>query len=395
MEQQDRGTPGPRQGQASPAPTRARVPADAIKLLLVEDEEVDREALRRFVSGRRLPFGITEADSLAEGRRQLVGAAFDAVIADLNLGDGSGLDLLLDRPDCPVVMLTGGGDEETAASAMRSGAYDYMVKASDGSHFELLEATIAKAMAQWRADRLERQHAADLARSHAELEKFSRTIAYALASPLRHALECCTELGAALDGPSSEDREQHLAGVRVSIERAQSLVQDLVDYAALTRNAEPARRIDAGTIVEEVLDDLADEIRRKGATVHVRGLPAVEGRQRQVRLLFQALIANAIDFSCPQQPMVKVSAERQKRHWRFRVSDNGAGVPSADRRRIFELFRRRYADAHRGGNGIGLAMARRIVEIHGGEIGVEPFEQGGAVFYFTLPAAGAEEAETS
>lgn len=116
-----------------------------IDVLLVEDDVVDRMAFERAVAREALPYRCTMADSLAEARRWLAEQSFDIILTDVNLGDGSGLDLLALAPDKPVVVITGAGDEETAVEAMRAGAYDYLTKDTGGRYLKMVPVTIEKA----------------------------------------------------------------------------------------------------------------------------------------------------------------------------------------------------------------------------------------------------------
>ena len=111
------------------------------------------------------------------------------------------------------------------------------------------------------------------------------------------------------------------------------------------------------------------------------------GDEQQLRQLFQDLVGNAITFVPDDRaPEVRVTAERAGTAWRSGIADNGIGLDPAQADRIFRMFRRLHTrDDHPG---IGLAIAKQVVERHGGEIRAEPGERGGTVFAFTLPGAG-------
>ena len=112
-------------------------------------------------------------------------------------------------------------------------------------------------------------------------------------------------------------------------------------------------------------------------------LPTVHGDEHQLERVFLNLIANALKFGGDEPPRVHVDAHREPGAWRISVTDHGVGIPEAERGTIFELFSRG-ADST-AGRGIGLATCRRVIELHGGRIWVEPNDPHGATFNFTLP----------
>jgi signal transduction histidine kinase len=115
----------------------------------------------------------------------------------------------------------------------------------------------------------------------------------------------------------------------------------------------------------------------------------VEGDPQQLVQLFQNLIGNAVKFVAPGvRPHVVVSAKRAGAAWRFSIEDNGIGIEPRHLERVFGMFQRLHTRDEFEGTGIGLAIARKVVERHGGWISAAPREAGGTCFEFTLPAAG-------
>jgi signal transduction histidine kinase len=116
----------------------------------------------------------------------------------------------------------------------------------------------------------------------------------------------------------------------------------------------------------------------------VSGLPRVRAEPTLLHALFQNLIANAVKFADGERGEVRISAVRERERWRFDIADNGPGIDARHAKRIFEMFQRLHG-RDVPGTGIGLSIAKRIAERHGGNIWVAPAAGGGSVFRFTIP----------
>jgi light-regulated signal transduction histidine kinase (bacteriophytochrome) len=162
-----------------------------------------------------------------------------------------------------------------------------------------------------------------------------------------------------------------------------ALLDGLLAYSRVGR-IEEWRIIDVSALVAEVLEGLGEQIADSDGEVVAEGLPTVEGDWVQLAQLFQNLIANALKFRGEAPPRVEISADREGDAWRFRVADNGIGIDPRNRDRVFEMFQRLHTRDAYPGTGVGLAIARKIVERHGGRIWVEPGPERGTVFHFTI-----------
>jgi len=141
--------------------------------------------------------------------------------------------------------------------------------------------------------------------------------------------------------------------------------------------------------VDRACGALAADLDSSGARLEIGELPFVQGDLHVLDHLWQNLIANAIKFQPPgQRPLIRIAAEPGPDHWRFSISDNGIGIAQEHREQIFLVFRRLHtADAY-SGTGIGLAICKKVVQLHGGEIWVEGAGGQGTTFVFTLPKGG-------
>ena len=216
-------------------------------------------------------------------------------------------------------------------------------------------------------------------RTEAELRGYADAVAHDLSEPI-----------AAHGGPRDPARApprragptpRCCGSCATSVGRARQLVDGVLEYA---RAGQVRRdRVDLGALMGEVEQDLRARLAEAEATVEVRDLPEVSGDARLLRRVLQNLVGNAAKFRGDAPAHITVEAREQDGDWVVSVRDRGVGVPPADADRIFGMFARSGDDA--AGNGIGLAVSRRVVEAHGGRIWVEPAEGGGSAFRFTLP----------
>ena len=153
--------------------------------------------------------------------------------------------------------------------------------------------------------------------------------------------------------------------------------------------------VDLEAVLEDVLTDLERRIEEADAEIEVHALPRVSGDASQLRQLFQNLVANAVEYSSDGSPGIVVDAERDGEEWIVSVHDNGIGIDPDDQARIFEVFQRLHSREEHPGTGIGLALCKRVVERHGGEIWVESEPGDGSTFSVSLPAVDAPTSDRS
>ena len=148
--------------------------------------------------------------------------------------------------------------------------------------------------------------------------------------------------------------------------------------------------LDASEVLRLALANLQAVIQESGAEIMLGLLPAIKGDRTLIIQLFQNLIGNAIKFRRDGRPLIRVTATAEDRFWRFTVEDNGIGIEPAYIERVFLIFQRLHERDKYPGTGIGLAVARKVVEYHGGRIWIESTPGSGSRFIFTLPSAQSE-----
>ena len=224
----------------------------------------------------------------------------------------------------------------------------------------------------------------ELARSNEQLARFAGQVSHDLGNPLaalRGFLELASSSPELADAPFAT---MALSRAELAADRMNALVVDLLEYARVGGRARRTA-VDLGAVVAAVVEDLDAQLAGSGATVRVGDLPEVTGDETMLRALLQNLLANAVKFTAASgvAPVVSVACDEISDGWRVAVDDNGPGVPPADRERVFGLMER--AASTVDGLGIGLSTCRRIVEAHGGLMGIDDSDAGGASVWFTLP----------
>ena len=165
----------------------------------------------------------------------------------------------------------------------------------------------------------------------------------------------------------------------------QTLIHDLLTFPRVGRQEDAITNNDCNVVLEQALKNLQGAIQECGAVVECGRLPTVMANGSQLQQVLQNLIGNAIKFRGAEKPLIQVKAEAEVDQWVFTVSDNGIGVPVANRQDIFVIFKRLHTRTEYSGNGIGLSICKKIVERHGGKIWIEPAAGSGSSFRFTLP----------
>jgi PAS domain S-box-containing protein len=232
------------------------------------------------------------------------------------------------------------------------------------------------------------QRSQDLARSNAELEQMAYVASHDLQEPLRMVASYVQLLEQRYCAQLDKNAHEFIAYAVDGARRMQALIDDLLSYSRVGSTPAPLRRTDCNAAAAIALRSLSVAIEESGAEVECGNLPWVKGDGVQLAQLFQNLIGNAIKFRGGQAPRIAVWAEREEGCWRFAVRDNGIGIAAEYFERIFVMFQRLHGRKSYPGTGIGLAICKKIVERHGGQIWVESEPQQGATFLFTLPDDG-------
>ena len=226
----------------------------------------------------------------------------------------------------------------------------------------------------------------ELARSNAELEQFAYVVSHDLQEPLRMVASYVQLLEVRYKDRLDSDAHDFIAFAVDGATRMKQMIADLLAYSRVGRLAKQFVPVACEAVLGQACADLQAAMAEAAAQVSQGPLPTVQGNAGQLTHLFQNLIGNAIKFRGREPPRIHVSAERNGQEWVFSVRDNGIGLDPQFADRIFLVFQRLHRHEDYPGTGIGLAIARKIVEHHGGRIWVESEPGKGATFHFTVPA---------
>ena len=222
-------------------------------------------------------------------------------------------------------------------------------------------------------------------RSNKELEQFAYIASHDLQEPLRNIKSFVEILSRRYKGKFDSDADDFMGYIVDSVKRMRLLIDDLLQYSRVGSHAEDFEPTDIGRIVENVIDNLRPMIKETGAKITFDSLPTIMADSIQMEQLFQNLIGNAIKFHSEKPPAIAISTDRKNNDWLFMVKDNGIGIPSDAKNKIFVIFQRLHSRDKYVGTGIGLAICKKIVEHHNGKIWVESNSSNGSTFLFTIP----------
>jgi PAS domain S-box-containing protein len=226
----------------------------------------------------------------------------------------------------------------------------------------------------------------ELKRSNEELQQFAYVASHDLQEPLRMVASYTQLLAKRYKGRLDSDADEFITYAVDGSNRMQGMIQDLLAYSRVGTNGKTLREISSVKALKEALTNLRATIEESGAIVTHDSLPAITTDDTQLTQVFQNLVGNAIKYHGAELPHVHVSAAKTGgNEWIFSVRDNGLGIDPQYFERIFILFQRLHGRIEFKGNGMGLAICKKILERLGGRIWVESQLEKGSTFHFALP----------
>jgi signal transduction histidine kinase len=366
-----------------------------VRLILIDDDAVDRVAVKRALAQTSGKYEIEEFDSGEAGLARIQSGPADCVLLDYSLPGADGFEILARLQqadiDVPVIMLTGIGDEELVIESLRRGAYDYLSKTKLESDTLASKIRVARrlheASQRARAAEAELRSSVDqLRRAVAARDSVLAVVSHDLRGPLNN-IELA--MGLLQENVTPQQRALAISSVHRAIARADRLISDLLDVARLSGGAIELNMesVDPAHVVETAVADVQPSVQQQGLQLRVEIAddigPILADRNRVIQVL-DNLLRNAIKYGA-RGGEVTVQACRRGDSVEFAVRDQGPGLDAEAQAHVFDWFWRARDRKSASGSGLGLAIAQGLVRSHGGEIGVESKPGQGARFFFSIP----------
>lgn len=358
------------------------MPRDHRTVLLIEDNRaytrLVQECLRE---ARGTEFVVEHEGLLSQGLDRLQQGGVDVVLLDLLLPDNMGTDtldkVLEHAPDVPVIVFTSLEDRELAMEAVRAGAHDYLFKGRLSG--ELLVRCLRYAIETKRTQR-----------AVPDPQASSTELLDRLGQDLDDRFERIgRDLGAldeAREGGRGDLEDKAITRLGQAVDDGRRLAQRLEEYRSLaTPREQPFGPVRTREAFDRSLARLRGDDEALRARISREPLPDLIGDPAAISRLFELLLENTIAHAQRPQPDVHVSVKPGDDGWTFTVEDDGPGIPEEELEHVFEPMARLETVQGRSGTGMGLAIARRIVQTHGGDIWAEAPAGTGARIRFTLP----------
>jgi len=234
----------------------------------------------------------------------------------------------------------------------------------------------------------------ELKTSNEELENFASIASHDLKEPLRMIRNFMELLEKKYADQLDEKAKKYIHFAVDGSSRMTTLINDLLDFSSIGRKETEKETIDLNQILDGVVQYYDSKIEETSASVHYESMPVVHAVPVSMRMLFQNLVGNALKYHKAEAlPEIEIRVEDKHTAWQFSVSDNGIGLDEQYREDVFLLFKRLHSPEEYSGTGMGLAICKKIVEQHGGEIWVESEPGVGSTFHFTISKHAGSKSE--
>ncbi len=224
----------------------------------------------------------------------------------------------------------------------------------------------------------------ELLRSNKDLEHFAYVASHDLQEPLRMVSNFTQLLARRYKDVLDQEAQEYINFTLDGTNRMYELINGLLAYSRIQNKGKELKEVNMNTVMDTVIRNLRTKIHERNAVITIDKLTDLEADEGQMVQLMQNLVGNAIKFS-PEQPKIYISSKTEENQVTFSVRDEGIGIEPQYFDRIFQMFQRLVSREHYEGTGIGLAICKRIIDRHDGNIWVESEPGKGTTFYFTIP----------
>jgi signal transduction histidine kinase len=379
--------------------------ASICRLLIVDDEPNQVTALCRTLTAEGYSTTGVVSSGLALGALRAAvtdsTTAFDIILVDLVMPGTDGIMLLraateIDR-NLVGIVVTGKATMATAVEAMKNGAFDYIEKPIDlrtiipvinrafamrrlrVDNTKLFERVVARTGELEEANR-------QLRIANEDLAAFNASVAHDLRQPLNCVIGYGELLSAEVPGPLNAMQKQYVGEIHSGGNELLRLTNDLLRFSRLGQQALHKERVSVVTLVQEIFDELHEAAPGRNIELRMTALPDVLADPILLKQVFVNLLSNAVKYTgLIPKAVIEVTGGKRAGECTYSVRDNGAGFDMADAQRLFTMFHRLQSSGNFEGTGVGLALAQRIIERHGGRMSAEATVGTGATFSFALP----------
>jgi PAS domain S-box-containing protein len=230
-----------------------------------------------------------------------------------------------------------------------------------------------------------REYARNLKSSNTELERFAYVASHDLQEPLRMVSSFLNLLENRIEDKLDETSKQYINFAVDGAGRMKTLIQDLLMYSRISSNIENFAPVNLNEVMQYVTKVLEEDIKKTRAIIIVKPLPVIATNNSLISQLLLNLITNALKYHDGNPPEIEIGCNEDDVNRVFYVKDNGIGIDPKFFEKIFIIFQRLHNKTEYSGTGIGLAICKKIVDIHAGKIWVESFPGKGSTFYFSIP----------
>ncbi|OUC12703.1 MAG: hypothetical protein B0A82_21075 [Alkalinema sp. CACIAM 70d] len=369
-----------------------------LKVLVVDDDPVDRMAVRRAFKGSDFQAELMEAENCAAALSLISTQEFNCIFVDYRLPDGNGLDLVKRLRQqgirVPIISLTGQSSDQIAVELMKAGASDYLSKStvSPGRLRQVFQNVLRVYHAEKAAELANRQREELLQQK----EEFISRMTHDLQTPLVAANRMLDLIREDAFGEVPDKVKQRMGVIIRSNEDLLLMVRNIVEAYTYDANAKHFNLIpfEMTELVNEIIQELSSLARAKSLEFKSVIIDAevpqasfgLKGDRLELKRLLTNLVGNSLKFTDQGSVVLKVAAATPETPWlTIQVQDTGSGIAPDDQPMLFERFRR--GQHKRSNSGLGLYLCRQIVEAHGGQISVESKLGSGSTFTVKLPPA--------
>ncbi|HLP35563.1 sensor histidine kinase [Lacibacter sp.] len=224
----------------------------------------------------------------------------------------------------------------------------------------------------------------ELNETNKELEQFTYAASHDLQEPLRMVSSYMDLLQKKYDGQLDEKAQSYIHFAVDGTKRMKTLINDLLNYSRTSITVIEYQEVNVADVINEIKKIFMEDLNEPTAGIFFNELPVIRANNIQISQLFQNLIGNAIKYRSEAPPQIHIAANKTSTHWIFSIKDNGLGIEPKYFEKIFVIFQRLHSNSTHKGTGIGLAICKRIVERHGGEIWLESEKGKGSTFFFSV-----------